>query len=47
MAEKKASMILSMVIFGSIGVFVRLIPMSSAAVACFRGSAVRSLSLCT
>ncbi|MBO4361029.1 MAG: EamA family transporter [Eubacteriaceae bacterium] len=37
MAEKKASMILSMVIFGSIGVFVRLIPMSSAAVACFRG----------
>ena len=37
MHEKKTEMILSMVIFGSIGVFVRLIPMSSAAVACFRG----------
>lgn len=32
-------MILSMVIFGSIGLFVRLIPMSSAAIACFRGIA--------
>ena len=37
MNERKTSMVLSMVIFGSIGVFVRLIPMSSAAVACFRG----------
>ena len=30
---------LSMVIFGSIGVFRRAIPLTSAALACFRGAA--------